>query len=215
MKLDRKGFWATDLGKCPTRIFFAFKQPEKQRLWDADEDYILRKAIAIHERKYAIWEKRGILVAKEDDLYVLHEDKDISIAGVPDCILRLKEGLVVNDVKTLSQRRFTGLHGFLPPHHLQLCFYIRELRRNWKVSNVGKLYYVNRENEDQVKVVSINFDEYKEELEKEIASLKLLKKMIDKNIMPDRRYKSWHFECSWCRFNQLCQSFVDDYKEEM
>src|SRR3989338_2248269 len=102
---DRKGFYATDAGQCPRRIYFSFKKYPKKDI----EPRILRimhNGDFVHNRLGEALKEQGVI--KEENIEVAIPENDL-IRGRVDAIVEINNEKIIVDFKSINGTKFRML----------------------------------------------------------------------------------------------------------
>lgn len=136
----REGWYASDLGGCPSGIYY-------DRLDERKEENDLKTLLTfeyghqVHRGIENLIERSGYLVGKEDDLHVVN--KLLGASGRADMLLKVEDYHFLYDIKTIHEFAFRWLDkdGQAKYHHQQqIHFYYDELKKKYDNLHMIVLY---------------------------------------------------------------------------
>lgn len=197
---DRKGFYATDAGQCPRRIYFSFKKYPKKET----EPRILRimhNGDFVHTRLGEALSKEGVIKDLKDIEVVIPEN-DL-IRGRADAIVEIENEKVVVDFKSVNGTKFRMLEKPDEDHIKQVMLYLHF----FKIKK-GLIVYECK-NTQGIKEFGI---EYSENMAKELLEFfRILKYQIENNQIPDIPNWVEKWRCDYCPYLEECKKIGNPY----
>ena len=197
---DRKGFYATDSGQCPRRIYFSFKKYPKLEV----EPRILRvfhNGDFVHTRLGGALVEEGV-IKSEKDIEVPIPENDL-IRGRADAIVEINGEKVVVDFKSVNGVKFRTLEAPEIEHVKQVMIYMHFFN-----IKKGLLVYECKNTQD-IKEFEIKYDE---NLVKEILEFfRVLRYQIENNQIPDVPDWVEQWRCDYCPYLEECKKIGNPY----
>lgn len=182
--LEDGEFYASMAGKCPRRIYYEKKFPDR-----VPGDYalgILMLGDILHEKVQEI-------VGGEAEVDANVTVDDIIVKGRADIVLPDE----VIELKTISKLDFVRDVPKLE-HMYQLCIYMKALGKE-----KGRIVYIDKRNL-QIVEHYVHFDEHM--FRDAINTFRIVKMFEDRGEAPPRFEADW---CRWCPFREICWNEED------
>jgi hypothetical protein len=142
---ERTGWHASDLGKCPSGVYYSRLSPEKEII----DDRLMRVfsvGHAFHDWIQSKMKDAGVLLGMEDELKVKDEKRNAS--GRADMVIKANGQNILYDIKTVHSQKFWYLShtNFKADEHYvqQIHFYYEGLKDKFK-DLIMVLLYVSKD----------------------------------------------------------------------
>jgi hypothetical protein len=126
---ERKGWYASDLGSCPSGVYYDRLNKKRE---DMDVKTLLTFLYGkqVHDGVENLIDRTGYLIAKEEALRV--EDKKLHASGRPDMLLLVGDQHFLYDIKTVHEFKFRWLdkRGTADEHHIQQIHFYYDLLKD-------------------------------------------------------------------------------------
>ena len=194
---DRKGFYASDAGQCPRRIYFAFKKTPKKEM----EPRILRimhNGDFVHTRLGEALTAEGVIKSIEINI----PENDL-IRGRADAIVVINGEEIVVDFKSVNGNKFRTLEAAEDDHIKQVMIYMHFF-------NIKKgLVVYECKNTQDIKEFEVEYEE--NEIKQILEFFRILRYQIDNNQMPDIPAWVEQWRCEYCPYLEECKKIGNPY----
>ncbi|MDO8424625.1 MAG: PD-(D/E)XK nuclease family protein [bacterium] len=191
---EQHHFYITDAGKCPRAVFFKFKNAPREEM----EAKVLR--MFDHGDHIHQLIMKPLLSIR--DIHVVASEVNIPpqelVSGRADAIISDGKEMYVLDIKSMNSMIFGKLASPKEENIDQVQLYMHF----FKVPK-GILLYVDK---DKLELKDYVFKYDKIRAKNLLDSLEILKKQIDKNVVPPRisNYPD-DWQCRYCQFREICR----------
>ena len=197
---DPLHFYASSVAKCPRQAFFDFKKAPKKAL-NASILLLFELGNRVHQMIVD-----AMVSAK--DIEVIAAEINIPpqeiVSGRVDAIIKIKDELIILDIKSINGRAFGYLKEAKEDHILQIQLYLYY----YKIQK-GMLLYVDKDTL-KMKEYIVEYDAIV--VKNLLKDLEVLRKQIDNNEVPDRlsNYPTF-WKCKYCAYSKICKT-IDNGK---
>jgi len=198
---DRVSFYVSDAGKCPRALWFAFKKfPKKEK--DPRVIRILENGDYTHMRIMSSLFSMGLVKAVELSL------ENELIKGRCDGVIVINNEPYVLEIKSINSFAFKKLESPKAEHLKQLMLYLHYFK-----INKGIFLYENKDSQE-LKEFVVNYNP--DIAESVIKEFRILKHMIENDILPPIPLRIEEWECRFCDYREECfkRRFENNHKNE-
>ncbi len=186
---DRTYFYITEAGRCPRSIWYNFKKFPRKEM-DARVMRVFENGDYTHMRimssLFSVGAVKAIEVSLEEDI----------VHGRCDGIVVIDNKPYVLELKSINSFGFKKLEAPKPEHIKQLMLYLHYFKIQ------GGIFLYENKDTQALKEFQISYD--KEMAERLIENFRILKHMIEENILPPAPPDIDEWECKFCDFLDEC-----------